>query len=114
MDIIENNTGGYSPLISFNGWRVAVANACERLKEENMCRVERHLNTDEVFILLQGNATLHIGKELKRYPMEMGKFYNVKRGEWHSITMEEGAKVAIIENDDTNDSNSEKYFFKEC
>ena len=30
MDIIENDTGGYSPLISFNGWRVAIVNYCER------------------------------------------------------------------------------------
>lgn len=113
MDIIENDAEGYSPLISFNGWRVAVANYCERLKEENICRVERHLKTDEVFILMQGEATLHIGKELKPYPMETGKFYNVRRGEWHCITMSEGAKVAIVENDDTCDENSEKYFFKE-
>ena len=112
MEIKDYDEGGYSPLFSFNGWRVAVANSCERLKEENLCRLERHLNTDEVFILLKGSATLHIGKEMKAYKMEAGKFYNVKRGEWHCISMQEGTKVAIVENDDTNDENSEKYFFK--
>ena len=114
MDIKECDVGGYSPLISCNGWRVAVANACERLKEENMCRLERHLETDEVFILLQGEATLHIGKELKAYPMEKGKLYNVQRGEWHCITMKANAKVAIVENDDTGVDNTEMYYFKEA
>ena len=113
MEIKDCDIDGYSPLFSYNGWRVAVANACDRLKKENLYRLERHLNTDEVFILLKGSATLHIGKEMSEYHLEIGKFYNVKRGEWHCISMEEGAKVAIIENDDTNDDNSEKYFFKE-
>ena len=113
MYIKESEVGGYSPLISFNGWRVAVANFCERLKEENLCRVERHLDTDEVFILLQGEATLHIGKELKKYSMEKGKFYNVQRGEWHCISMKPNTKVAIIENDDTGKHNTEEYYFKE-
>lgn len=113
MDIKETTGQGYSSIFSYNGWRVAVANACERLKEENMWRLERHLNTDEVFILIKGEATLHIGMEMERFPMELGKFYNVKRGEWHCITMKEGAKVAIIENDDTGDSNSEQYYLKE-
>lgn len=113
MEIKETKGQGYSPIFSYGNWRVAVANSCERLKEENLCRLERHLNTDEVFILIQGEATLHIGKELERFPMEMGKFYNVKRGEWHCITMSKGAKVAIIENDDTGESNTELYYLRE-
>lgn len=112
MEIKDFCGEGYQPLVAYNGWRVAMVNYCERLREENIVRVERHLKTDEVFILLSGKAVLHIGKELKRVPMELGKIYNVKCGEWHCITMEPGAKVAVVENDDTSDENSEKYFFK--
>ena len=72
IEIREFNGEGYAPLISYNGWRVAVANFCERLREENICKVERHLKTDEVFILLQGEACLHLGMELKRIPSRTG------------------------------------------
>lgn len=112
MEIKEFYGGGYMPLISHNGWRVAIANYCERLREENICKAERHLNTDEVFILLQGEATLFEGNDMKRYPMEIGKIYNIKCGIWHCIAMKENTKVAIVENDDTGDKNSEYRYFE--
>lgn len=113
VEIKEFSGGGYMPLFSSDGWRVAVANSCERLLEKNLCRLERHLKTDEVFILLYGKAVLYIGKDLVKYPMEIGKIYNVKCGEWHCISMKPNSKVAIIENDDTAENNTEYYFFKE-
>ena len=111
MEICEFNGDGYMPLTSYSGWRVALINACERLKEEKLCRMERHLTTDEVFILLQGEATLHIGAERKRFSMERGKLYCVKCGEWHAISMQPGAKVAVVENDDVGEANSEYVYF---
>jgi mannose-6-phosphate isomerase-like protein (cupin superfamily) len=111
IEVKEFNGEGYAPLISYNGWRVAIANFCERLCENNICMVERHLKTDEVFILLQGEACLHLGMELKRIPMETGKIYNVKLGEWHTISMIPNTKVAIIENHDTGPENTEYHYF---
>lgn len=112
MDIQYFSGEGYMPLISFEGWRVAVVNYCDRLSEKNFCKVERHLKTDEVFILLQGEANLFIGMEIERYPMEIGKLYTVKCGEWHGISMNKGASVVIVENDDTGIENSEYFFFR--
>ena len=111
LEISEFHGEGYAPLVSYNGWRVAVANACDRLLEENICKIERHLKTDEVFILLQGEAILHIGKEMRKVPMENGKIYTVKCGEWHCISMTQGAKVVIVENDDTGKENTEYIYF---
>ena len=111
IEIKEFNGEGYAPLISYNGWRVAVANFCERLREKNICKVERHTKTNEIFILLQGEACLYIGMELKRIPMETGKIYNVKLGEWHTISMIPNTKVAIIENEDTGPENTEYHYF---
>ena len=111
IEIKDFNGEGYSPVISYHNWRVAIVNYCERLREDCVCKVERHTKTDEVFILLQGKATLHIGKELKKFPMQQGKFYNVKCGEWHAITMTSGSKVVVVEDDDTNQTNTEYYYF---
>jgi len=69
--------------------------------------IERHMETDEVFVLLQGNAELIIGKELHRIKMEPFKIYNVPKGVWHHIFTQEGTKLLIVENIDTDDSNSE-------
>ena len=84
MKIYQFEGAGYKPLISYNGWRVAVAGFAEHLLEENLRKLERHLQTDEVFILLQGEAVLHIGMEKERCPMEIGKIYNVLCGEWRN------------------------------
>ena len=111
MDIVEYNGEGYMPLVSYDGWRVAIAAYSDNLLEENLKKVERHLETDEVFILLQGEACLHIGKELKKTPLKVGKIYNVKRGEWHCISMKKGTKVAIVENDNTGNENTEYFYF---
>ena len=112
MEIKEFNGEGYMPLISNGGWRVAVVNFCDRLREEKLCRMERHTKTDEVFILLSGEAKLHIGAEWKTFPMETGKVYNVKCMTWHCISMSEGAKVTIVENDDTTEENTEYLYFE--
>lgn len=112
IEIKEFNGEGYEPLISFRGWRVAIVNYCDKLREDKLFKRERHLDTDEVFVLLQGDAALHIGIEMKKYPLEIGKLYNVKKGIWHCITMEEGAKVVVIESDDTDDTNTERVFLK--
>ena len=111
MEICEFGGEGYMPLTAYGSWRVAMINACVQLQEENLRRMERHLGTDEVFILLEGEAVLHIGEEKKRFPMEIGKLYCVKCGEWHCISMKPGAKAAVIENDDMGAANTEYLYF---
>ena len=65
------------------------------------------METDEVFVLLDGNATLIIGEEKKQYVMEKNKVYNVLAGTWHHIYTDEQAKVLIVENVDTGLANTE-------
>ena len=106
IEITESPVEGYVPLVHSGGWRVAVINSCERLLEKNRDRVERHMLTDEVFVLLSGKATLIVGDDRKRYVLEEGKVYNVKRGAWHTIALERGSKVLVVENDDTSPENT--------
>ena len=77
---------GFKALVNFGGWRVAVINYAERFDEANFERLERHLETDEVFILLDGRATLIVGAECERIPMEKGKIYNIKKLGWASYS----------------------------
>jgi hypothetical protein len=103
---------GYQPLIDFGAWRVAVLRAIDELRPENLETLQRHDETDEVFVLLAGRCILFIGEgdaqvtKLHAVDMEPLKLYNVKRGAWHTHTLSDDAAVLIVENADTTDANS--------
>jgi len=50
----------YTPVLDFHGWRVAMLRHFDKLAPENFQEVERHRETNEVFILTAGQADLII------------------------------------------------------
>jgi ureidoglycolate hydrolase len=104
---------GYQPLIDFNDWRVAILRYLDELQPDRIDSMERHCETDEVFVLLQGRGTLILGGNQTTaegaHPqvMESGKLYNVKRNTWHTILLTRDASVLIVENRNTDRHNSE-------
>lgn len=113
LDILEYEGEGYERALAYGAWRVAIINSMPKLLPENIYKRERHLGTDEAFVLLRGSASLHIGEQMECFPMETGKIYNVRCGVWHAITMAENSKVLVIENDDTGPENTEIFFLSE-
>lgn len=107
LEVAEYGGPGYKPLVDFGGWRVAVANYMPNLELSRLDFLERHLETDEVFVLLQGKGGLLVGKERMQFPLEPGKVCNVKKGVWHRVYMTSGAKILIVENTDTGPHNTE-------
>ena len=107
IEISEHNEQGFKKLVSFENWRVAILNYHERYNADGIKHLERHLITDEVFVLLQGKATLIIGEEMTQYKMEPNKLYNVKKGTFHNVCMSKDAKILLVENDGTGRENSE-------
>lgn len=112
IEIFEYSGTGYNSTMNYEHWRVAIANFGENFDRTVFCRLERHMLTDEVFVLLLGEANLVIGKEMQEYKLETGKIYNVKKGTWHNILMEKDAKVLIVENHNTSRENTEYFYFK--
>lgn len=112
LEIYEFTGTGYDPTMNFESWRVAFANFGEHFDPERYNYLEKHLLTDEVFVLLCGEARLVIGKDFTETTMEAGKIYNVKRGVWHALLMSKDAKVLIVENHNTSKENSELYYFR--
>jgi ureidoglycolate hydrolase len=113
--ISEYNGEGYRPLIDFESWRVAILRWEPGLQAEEIEFMERHSQTDEVFVLMHGWATLLIGGDqvevdsLQAEEMESGKLYNVKQNAWHTVLLSRDASILIVENRDTSVDNSE-YF----
>jgi ureidoglycolate hydrolase len=112
MEIKQYTGSGYAPLVDFETWRVALLNFCEDVQPEKITTLQRHDETDEVFILLHGQCLLIIGEgrdtvsRLYFEDLKPGKLYNVKRGVWHNHVLSEDASVFIVENRNTSDRNS--------
>lgn len=112
VEVYDYKGEEYKIAMSYGKWRVAYLNHADTFVEENFEKIERHNETDEVFVLLKGSAVLIIGEELNRIEMEPHKIYNVPKGVWHHIFTKEGTSVLIIENEDTGDKNSDYLYIK--
>ena len=112
LEVREHNEPDYKPLIDFESWRVALMNHTSDLVPERINRMQKHSETDEVFVLLTGRCILFLGGEgeivtsVQAVDMQPYKLYNVKKGCWHSHTFSEDARVLIVENRNTVDANS--------
>jgi ureidoglycolate hydrolase len=112
IEIVELQEEGYKPLVDFETWRVAVLKYCNDVRLENIKTMQRHQETDEVFVLLKGNCTLISGgngeeiDKIETVKMEPNRIYNVKKGVWHNHILDEEGEVLIVENQNTCDDNS--------
>ena len=112
LETSDYTGAGYLPLVDFAGWRVAMLRYIDELLPDRLEAVQRHDETDEVFVLLAGRCILFLGDgrdgvgAIYAEDMQPLKVYNVKRGAWHTHTLSKDATVLIVENRDTSDYNS--------
>jgi mannose-6-phosphate isomerase-like protein (cupin superfamily) len=107
---------GYAPIVDFQAWRVAILNYIDELEPDNIDNFQCHSETDEVFVLLSGKCILfcadvaddHTIGNITSWDMEPNRAYTIKRGVYHTHTLSKDAKVLIVENSDTNETNSPK------
>jgi len=116
-EIFCNDDIGYRSLMHFNDWRVAILNYIDDCSIDEVRYFEAHQNTDEVFVLLEGEVTLLFAdikeNQITNYTtvkLEKQKIYNVKKGIYHTQIMSKDAKLLIVEDKDTGDDNSVKYY----
>lgn len=117
IEIVQHDAPGYQALIYYGGWRVAFLNDDpSKFRRETIPYLERHNETDELFVLLDGECTLYIADgigdvlgQISAVPMEKRKMYNIKKGVWHNLAGNEQMVVLIVENADTSKENSD-YF----
>ena len=112
LEIQEYTGEGYKPLVDFASWRVALLNYSPDLLPERLTRMQRHNETDEVFVLLRGRCILFVGEgqetvcRIHATDLEPGKVYNVRQAVWHTHTLSRDAQVLVVENRDTTYDNS--------
>ena len=112
LSVHEYTGEGYLPLVDFGQWRVAFLRFEGGLLPQNIKEMQRHNETDEVFVLLRGRCILFLGEgddvvtQVFAEDMAPLKIYNVKKGAWHTHTLSRDAMVLVVENRDTTYDNS--------
>jgi uncharacterized cupin superfamily protein len=104
---------GFQPQVVFKSWQVAILNYLDKIHPGRNNTMERHTETDEVFVLMKGKGTLIIGGNGPTvegvYPqvMEIAKVYNVRANTWHTVLLSQDASVLLMEESNTVEENSE-------
>jgi hypothetical protein len=106
---------GYQPVVDYASWRTALMNFHPKYHPDKLRVMEAHLDTDEVFVLLQGQCILFFGEANAQEPIQQvyaqnmlpGIVYNVRKGAFHTHALSEDAVVLVVENRDTGDHNTD-------
>lgn len=112
LAIYQSNRPGFQPVLGFPDWRVGFLNSSPDLVPDQITELQRHNESDELFILLSGDCGLILGEgnetvtHLFVQKMEPYKIYDIKQGVWHSHVLSEDARVLIVENENTSPLNS--------
>lgn len=94
-------------------WMVGIKNWKPMNDIANINNLERHNETDELFILLNGQCTLLYanetadGLDIQAVRMEPLKVYNIPRTLWHNTVTQKDTKLALIEDSSTGSANSD-------
>jgi ureidoglycolate hydrolase len=111
---------GFAPVMEFSGWLVAASRRNPAVSPADFRRVQRHNETNEVFILTQGKAQMLVmdGDTAPGtphlFPMEPNVVYNVQQGVWHATFLSEDAHIIIFERANTSSENSDVYELDEA
>ena len=79
LEITGYDGEGYVPLIDYSHWRVAELRYCEELEVDKLKDMQKHDETDEVFVLLEGDFTLFLGGNGEHISVQIcliGRFLN--------------------------------------
>lgn len=97
---------GFQVVKQHEGWKIGYLRYSDRFSK--LGEMEKHLKTDEIHVLLQGEATLYTDTEERL--MEKNVAYNIPRGVWHHIVVSQDALVLVVENSNTTRENTEKWW----
>ncbi|MDR1586065.1 MAG: hypothetical protein LBS57_01270 [Treponema sp.] len=113
IEIKEFSGEGMSRVYENGKWMVGIKNWKPANDITGIDCLERHNETDELFILLSGRCTLvyanekNGGLDIAAVEMEPLKVYNIPAALWHNTVTERGVKLALVEDSSTGMNNSE-------
>lgn len=115
----EYNGEGMTRVYENEKWMIGIKNWKPANDISQLNCLERHNETDELFVLLAGGCTLIIGHEkngemeLEKVEMEPMKVYNIPKSLWHNTITQKKTKMILMEDVSTSMKNSEIYNLSE-
>lgn len=106
---------GFQPVLDFAGWRVAMKRAADSTHPAQFHSVDRHNETNEVFILTGGKADMLLMEggnspsTFHLFPMELNVAYSIQQSAWHHVFMSDDAHIIVFERSNTSRANSDQF-----
>lgn len=105
---------GLKRVVESGTWFVGIKNWKPANDAAQFDAMERHMETDEVFVLLEGGCTLLVDQsennncsDIRCIAMERNRVYCIHPGVWHNTITSRDAKLILMENRNTSMDNSE-------
>jgi len=112
VEVKEFSGEGMNRVYENQKWMVGIKNWKPANDISGIDCLERHNETDELFVLLSGRCTLVYADEngqnldLSAVEMEPFKVYNIPVGLWHNTVTTKDTKLVLIEDSATGMNNS--------
>jgi len=96
-------------------WTIGVKNWKPANDITGIDMLERHNESDELFVLLSGKCMLvsaeetAFGMKFDKVDMEPNKVYNIPKTMWHNTITQKNTKMVLIEDVSTGMANSDIY-----
>ena len=115
MEILkyEYEGKGLTRVFENEKWMVGIKNWKPENDISGIDCLERHNETNELFILLNGSCTLLFANEtadglvISKVDMEPMKVYDIPPSLWHNTVTKADTKLALIEDSSTGSANSD-------
>ncbi len=118
-EVYDFNGDGYQKLFHFNSWRIAELKYIEEIDASDVNFIECHLETDEVFVLLNGTCHMYLFEDnnttnsFVKLSLEKHKVYRIPKGVYHAHRLSKDAKILLIEEENTCNDNSHRIYLDE-
>lgn len=113
IQLLEFDGEGMKRVFENEKWMVGVKNWKPANDISGIDSLERHNQTDELFVLLSGSCTLLYANEMngalviEAEKMQPMKVYNIPRSLWHNTVTTKDVKLILIEDSSTGMENSD-------
>lgn len=108
---------GFQPQLRNEHFLCAFITYDKQYSYGRVAAVKRHMTSQEVFVLLQGSATLLVAdgslKKREIVTLQPQTAYCVEAGTWHYLAISEDARLFVTESNDVTAQNTETMYLEE-
>lgn len=114
INVISCKNAGFSSVFKSDTWQIATVTYAPQYSKEGFTHMKKHLNTDEVFVLVNGSAVIHTYEDgsIKTVNVEREKIYCIEKNTWHYLEISADALLVAVENSEVLPEDTERMEIK--